>query len=236
MDMVVKVGDNVLYGKYDGSEVEYDGLTHQLIRDDDVLLTYEGKDLDLESAIPTKDNVLIKLPVREQTTVAGLVVSTSTDTSDISMRPDYGEVIKVEETNGPKELNLENKKMTKVSVFMNVFDCHVNRSPCAGIVSEIKYMPGKFINASLDKASEDNERCYYKVKNSFDEDIIVVQIAGLIARRIVCEVEQGQELKQGDRIGMIRFGSRVDIYFKNKKVLAKLGQNVVAGESLLASE
>jgi chaperonin GroES len=95
MDMVVKVGDNVLYGKYDGSEVEYDGQTHQLIRDDDVLLTYEGKDLDLESAIPTKDNVLIKLPVRERATVAGLVVSTSTDTSDISMRPDYGEVIRV---------------------------------------------------------------------------------------------------------------------------------------------
>ena len=94
----------------------------------------------------------------------------------------------------------------------------------------------KFFNASLDKASEENERNYFKLKLNNGEDVIIVQIAGLIARRIVCEVEQGQELKQGDRIGMIRFGSRVDIYFKNKKVLAKLGQNVVAGESLLASD
>ena len=92
------------------------------------------------------------------------------------------------------------------------------------------------MNASLDKASEENERNYYKINLNNGEEIIIVQIAGLIARRIVCEVEQGQELKQGERIGMIRFGSRVDIYFKNKKVLAKLGQNVVAGESLLASE
>ena len=119
---------------------------------------------------------------------------------------------------------------------MNVFNCHVNRLPSSGKVEEIFYKPGKFLNASLDKASEENERNYYKIKLTNGEEIIIVQIAGLIARRIVCEVEQGQELKQGDRIGMIRFGSRVDIYFKNKKVLAKLGQNVVAGESLLASE
>jgi|TARA_B110000444_G_scaffold210314_1_gene205610 phosphatidylserine decarboxylase len=119
---------------------------------------------------------------------------------------------------------------------MNVFNCHVNRTPLTGKVEEISYKPGKFLNASLDKASEENERNYYKIKcNNSGEEIVVVQIAGFIARRIVCEVEQGQELKQGDRIGMIRFGSRVDIYFKNKKVLAKLGQNVVAGESLIAS-
>ena len=93
------------------------------------------------------------------------------------------------------------------------------------------------MNASLDKASEENERNYFKIKTKQDnEEIIIVQIAGLVARRIVCEVEQGQELKQGARIGMIRFGSRVDIYFKNKKILAKLGQNVVAGESLIASQ
>ena len=96
--------------------------------------------------------------------------------------------------------------------------------------------PGKFLNASLDKASEEkNERNFFKIKCKNGEEIIVVQIAGLIARRIVCEVEQGQELKQGDRIGTIRFGSRVDIYFKNKS-FNKLGQNVVAGESLIASE
>ena len=120
---------------------------------------------------------------------------------------------------------------------MNVFNCHVNRVPSTGKVEEIYYKPGKFLNASLDKASEENERNYFKVKLSKNgEEIIIVQIAGLIARRIVCDVEQGQELKQGDRIGMIRFGSRVDLYFKNKKVLAKIGQNVVAGESLIASE
>ena len=119
---------------------------------------------------------------------------------------------------------------------MNVFNCHVNRTPLSGKVMEINYKPGKFLNASLDKASEENERNYYKIKcKKTDEEIIIVQIAGLIARRIVCEVEQNQDLNQGDRIGMIRFGSRVDIYFKNKKTLAKVGQNVVAGESLLAS-
>ena len=107
--------------------------------------------------------------------------------------------------------------------------------PSAGRIEEIYYKPGKFLNASLDKASDENERNYFKVKLINGEEIIIVQIAGLIARRIVCEVEQDQDLKQGERIGMIRFGSRVDIYFKNKKVLAKLGQNVVAGESLLAS-
>ena len=120
---------------------------------------------------------------------------------------------------------------------MNVFNCHVNRVPTAGKIEEIYYKPGKFLNASLDKASEENERNFFKIiSNKNKEEIIIVQIAGLIARRIVCEVEQGQELRQGDRVGMIRFGSRVDIYFKNKKVLAKKGQNVVAGESLIASE
>ena len=151
--------------------------------------------------------------------------------------PADGLITDISERTGPVELQLENTTYTKASIFMNVFNCHVNRTPLAGIVEEINYKPGKFLNASLDKASEENERNYYKIKSSKSgEEIIVVQIAGLIARRIVCEVEQGQNLKQGDRIGMIRFGSRVDIYFKNKKVLAKIGQNVVAGESLIASE
>ncbi len=151
--------------------------------------------------------------------------------------PADGLITDISEKTGPVELQLENTTYTKASIFMNVFNCHVNRTPLAGIVEEINYKPGKFLNASLDKASEENERNYYKIKSSKSgEEIIVVQIAGLIARRIVCDVEQGQNLKQGDRIGMIRFGSRVDIYFKNKKVLAKIGQNVVAGESLIASE
>ena len=138
------------------------------------------------------------------------------------------------ETNGPKELELENKKFTKISIFMNVFDCHVNRTPCAGKISQIMYKSGKFINASLDKASEENERNYYKIQNGLGEDIIVVQIAGLIARRIVCESHESQELKQGERIGMIRFGSRADVYFENYKPLVKVNQKTVAGETLLA--
>ena len=150
--------------------------------------------------------------------------------------PADGLITDISEKSGPEELRLENTSYTKVSVFMNVFNCHVNRVPSSGKVEEIFYKPGKFLNASLDKASEENERNYFKIKLKNGEEIIIVQIAGLIARRIVCEVEQGQDLKQGDRIGMIRFGSRVDIFFKNKKILAKLGQNVVAGESLLASE
>ena len=150
--------------------------------------------------------------------------------------PADGLITDISEKSGPEELRLENTTYTKVSVFMNVFNCHVNRIPTSGKIDEIYYKPGKFLNASLDKASDENERNYYKIKSKQNsEEIIIVQIAGLIARRIVCEVEQGQELKQGDRIGMIRFGSRVDIYFKNKKVLAKLGQNVIAGESIIAS-
>ena len=155
---------------------------------------------------------------------------------DYLVSPADGEVIKVEEVDGPKEVGLENKKFKKISIFMNVFDCHVNRTPCSGTVEDILYKPGKFFNASLDKASKENERNYYKILSSKDEEIIIVQIAGLIARRIVCEVSKDQNLKQGERIGMIRFGSRVDLFFSNKKILAKLGQNVTAGESLLAKE
>ncbi|MBA1339139.1 MAG: phosphatidylserine decarboxylase [Pelagibacterales bacterium] len=151
--------------------------------------------------------------------------------------PADGLITNISEQVGPIELQMENTSFTKISIFMNVFNCHVNRTPLSGVVEEIYYKPGKFLNASLDKESEENERNYYKIKcNKSSEEIIIVQIAGLIARRIVCEVEQGQNLNQGERVGMIRFGSRVDIYFKNKKVLAKLGQNVVAGESLIASE
>ena len=148
--------------------------------------------------------------------------------------PADGLVVQAQETEGPKELNLENKKFTKVSIFMNAFDCHVNRIPCDGKISEILYKPGKFLNASLDKASEDNERNYYKITNNQGQGIIVVQIAGLIARRIVCEVSKDQDLKQGDRIGMIRFGSRVDVYFENYTSLVKVNQKTVAGETLLA--
>ena len=150
--------------------------------------------------------------------------------------PADGLVLQVLDTNGPKELGLENKKFKKVSIFMNVFDCHVNRSPCSGKIEEILYKPGKFINASLDKASEDNERNYYKITNTNGEDIVVVQIAGLIARRIVCETNEDTDLQQGDRIGMIRFGSRADLYFENYKPLVKVDQKTIAGETLIAKK
>tara|TARA_A100000164_G_scaffold331203_1_gene320210 strand:- start:194 stop:841 length:648 start_codon:yes stop_codon:yes gene_type:complete len=158
------------------------------------------------------------------------------DDDNYLVSPADGEVIKVEEVDGPIELGLENKKFKKISVFMNVFDCHVNRTPCAGKIEEILYKPGKFVNASLDKASEDNERNYFKIKDPHNNNIIVVQIAGLIARRIVCESNKDQELKQGDRIGMIRFGSRADIYYENYEPLVKVGQKAISGETLLAKK
>ena len=158
------------------------------------------------------------------------------DDNNYLVSPADGEIIKVEEVDGPKELGLENKRFNKISVFMNVFDCHVNRTPCAGKIDEILYKPGAFVNASLDKASEDNERNYFKIKDTDNNDIIVVQIAGLVARRIVCETNKDQVLKQGERIGMIRFGSRADVYYENYQPLVKVGQKAISGETLLAKK
>ena len=158
----------------------------------------------------------------------------SINDEDYLVSPADGVVLQVMETNGPKELNLENKKFTKVSIFMNVFDCHVNRIPCSGEIEDIMYVAGKFLNASLDKASEDNERNYYKIKNNFGEEIVVVQIAGLVARRIVIESSKGDKLVQGSRIGMIRFGSRAELYFENYKPLVKVYQKTIAGETLIS--
>ena len=150
--------------------------------------------------------------------------------------PADGIVSNIEEVSGPIELGLENKKFTRVSIFMNIFNCHVNRSPSKGEVEDIFYKPGKFLNASLDKASEENERNYFKIKDNRTEDgIVVVQIAGLIARRIISQTQKNQAIKQGQRLGMIRFGSRVDVYFNKRKTTVKVGQNVIAGESLIAS-
>ena len=149
--------------------------------------------------------------------------------------PADGLITTIKEEMGPIEMGLEKKSFIKVSIFMNVFDCHVNRTPFSGKIEDIFYKPGKFLNASLDKASKENERNYFKIKNTkTNEEIIVVQIAGLIARRIVTQVQKNQDLKQGERIGMIRFGSRVDLYFNKRKVMVKVGQNVIAGESLIA--
>ena len=155
--------------------------------------------------------------------------------SNYLVSPADGRISSISEVKGPIELGLDNKQFTKVSIFMNVFDCHVNRSPLNGEIEEIFYKPGKFLNASLDKASEENERNYFKIKdNNTNENIVVVQIAGLIARRIVTQVQKSQKVKQGERLGMIRFGSRVDIYFSQRNTMVKVGQNVIAGESLIA--
>ena len=134
--------------------------------------------------------------------------------------PADGLISNISEVDGPVELSLENKKFTKVSIFMNVFNCHVNRTPVTANVEEILYKPGKFLNASLDKSSEENERNYYRLKLKDGDEIVIVQIAGLIARRIVTEVKVNQSIEQGERIGMIRFGSRVDVYFNNRKLLS----------------
>ena len=148
--------------------------------------------------------------------------------------PADGRISSISEVKGPVELGLDSQQFTRVSIFMNVFDCHVNRSPSNGEIEEIFYKPGKFLNASLDKASEENERNYFKIKDDTNENIVVVQIAGLIARRIVTQVQKTQKIKQGERLGMIRFGSRVDIYFSRRNTMVKVGQNVIAGESLIA--
>ena len=161
-------------------------------------------------------------------------VSINNDSFYVS--PADGLITQIVETKGPSELNLNETSFTRISIFMNVFNCHVNRSPVSGSVSDIFYKPGKFVNASLDKASEENERNYFKITSKKGEEIIVVQIAGLIARRIVTQVTINENLSQGQRIGMIRFGSRVDLYIQNKKILAQVGQNVTAGESLLAKD
>ena len=150
------------------------------------------------------------------------------------LSPADGIISQIIEINGPSEIGLENKKYTRVSIFMNVFNCHVNRVPSSGKITQIFYKPGKYINASLDKASDENERNYVKMINSNGNELILVQIAGLIARRIVCEIKESDETKQGDRFGMIRFGSRVDLYFENYQLMVNINQKTVAGETIIA--
>ena len=150
------------------------------------------------------------------------------------LSPADGVVSQIIETNGPSEIGLENKKFTRVSIFMNVFNCHVNRIPSSGKINRIFYKPGKYINASLDKASEENERNYIKMTNSNGDELVLVQIAGLVARRIVCDIKENDEIKQGNKFGIIRFGSRVDLYFENYKILVRQNQKAVAGETIIA--
>ncbi|WP_417587446.1 phosphatidylserine decarboxylase [Pararhodobacter oceanensis] len=149
--------------------------------------------------------------------------------------PADGVISLIEPAVPPVELGMGDSALTRVSVFMNVFNCHVNRTPIAGKISAVTYRPGKFLNASLDKASVDNERNSVAVEMADGRKIAVVQIAGLVARRIVCEVKPGDDLATGERFGMIRFGSRLDVYLpQGVNPLVALGQTMVAGETVLA--
>jgi len=147
-----------------------------------------------------------------------------------------GKVCLIDEAYPPKEVSMKQEKMKRVCVFMNVFNVHVNRSPVAGVIKDIVYKEGQFLNASLDKASEKNERSSLIINSEHGADIVVVQIAGLIARRILGFVSKHQNLNQGERFGLIRFGSRVDIYMPlDSTVKCSVGDKVVAGESVIAS-
>jgi phosphatidylserine decarboxylase len=162
-------------------------------------------------------------PVRVTPVREGLVVA-----------PADGRVSRIVDATPPPELMLGERPLPRVSIFMSVFDCHVNRSPVGGRIERVVYKAGKFINADLDKASEDNERNALVIASS-NTRIGVVQIAGLIARRIVCFVPMGATVAAGERIGMIRFGSRVDCYLpEGTKALVAEGQTAVAGETVIA--
>lgn len=163
-------------------------------------------------------------PVRATPTREGLIVS-----------PADGIVSLIEKAVPPKELGMSDQPLTRVSVFMSVFNCHVNRAPIGGRIAAIAYRPGKFFNASLDKASADNERNSLCIEMADGRQLAVVQIAGLVARRIVCFSATGDALATGDRFGLIRFGSRLDVYLPDGvHPLVSLGQTMVAGETVLA--
>jgi phosphatidylserine decarboxylase len=180
-------------------------------------LGWIGTILTVWCALFFRDPVRVT-PVRE-----GIVVS-----------PADGRVSMISHAVPPAELGLGDKALPRISVFMNVFNCHVNRAPVAGKIERIAYRPGAFINAELDKASEDNERNSLVISNA-NGRIGVIQIAGLVARRIVCFVKEGQLIGAGERFGLIRFGSRLDVYLpEGTRALVSEGQTAIAGETILA--
>jgi phosphatidylserine decarboxylase len=149
--------------------------------------------------------------------------------------PADGVVQMITRAKAPEELEMGDKELTRVSIFLNVFDVHVNRVPASGKIEKLVYHPGKFFNASLDKASKDNERQTVLMKTKDGQDIIFVQIAGLVARRIVCNIEENQDVKAGERFGIIRFGSRMDVYLPDKiEPQVVVGQRAVGGETIIA--
>ena len=157
------------------------------------------------------------------------------DRPDLIVSPADGIVPPIEPAVPPAELGMPDVPLTRVSVFMSVFNCHINRAPVAGKVQAVAYRPGKFFNASLDKASADNERNSLCIRMDDGRDLAVVQIAGLVARRIVCFVKSGDGLETGERFGLIRFGSRLDVYLpEGVDPMVRIGQTMVAGETVLA--
>jgi phosphatidylserine decarboxylase len=154
---------------------------------------------------------------------------------NLIVSPADGMVQKIAEAAPPKSLGMGDKPRTRVSIFLNVFNVHVNRVPASGVIKKLHYFPGKFFNASLDKASEFNERQEVLMETKNGKEIAFSQIAGLIARRIVCDLENGQKVKSGERFGIIRFGSRMDVYLpEGTKPLVTVGQTMIGGESIIA--
>ena len=154
---------------------------------------------------------------------------------NVVVSPADGLVTFVGESNSPLENNSDTNKYKKISIFLSIFDVHVNRMPIDALITSIDYIPGKFLNATLDKSSKENERNIIYAKNK-DENFYIVQIAGLIARRIVCNIKNDQEVKKGQRIGIIKFGSRVDLYLPNNyNILISKGQRVVGGETIISN-
>jgi len=154
---------------------------------------------------------------------------------DVVVSPADGLVTFIGESKNPLESNLDKNNYTKISIFLSIFDVHVNRMPIDASILSINYIPGKFLNATLDKSSKENERnIIYAKKN--EDYFYIVQIAGLIARRIVCNLKNNQEVIKGERIGIIKFGSRVDLYLpKNFNILISKGQRVVGGETIISN-
>ncbi|MCL7404768.1 MAG: hypothetical protein RLZ60_408 [Pseudomonadota bacterium] len=162
-------------------------------------------------------------------------VRVTPDRKGIMVSPADGVVSLLEPAVPPAELGLGDAAMTRISVFMSVFNCHVNRAPAAGTITAVAYRPGKFLNASLDKASEDNERNGITIELPDGRKFGTVQIAGLVARRILCWSKEGQEIGIGERFGLIRFGSRLDIYLpEGAKPMVSIGQTMIAGETVIA--
>jgi len=155
---------------------------------------------------------------------------------DLVVSPADGKVVIVKKMLPPAELGLSEEELYRISIFLNVFDVHINRVPVAGVVKSILYHPGKFLNASLDKASDDNERNAVVIETEKGPKVCVIQIAGLIARRIVTFVKQEDHMKPGERFGLIRFGSRADVYLpKGVTPKVMVGQYMIGGESILAN-